>query len=79
MAKYTDEFIIKIKKDAESMTVKEIAEKHHMTTGKIKYIIYRAKPKVSSEEISKKERRDIIFGLDRKKKRKRTFLEWLFG
>ena len=45
MAKYTNEFILRVREDAQTMTVKKLTEKYHMTTGKINYIIYKAKIK----------------------------------
>ena len=45
MAKYTNQFIIKVRADAQNMERKKVADKYHMTLGKINYIIDRAKVK----------------------------------
>ena len=65
MAKYTDEFILRIRRKAKEMTVREVAEEEQMTIGKINYIIYKAELKNNSSE--------------KQPKKEKTFLEWLFG
>jgi len=70
MAKYTDEFILRIRRKAKEMTAREVAEEEQMTIGKINYIIYKAELKNNSSEKQPKKEQP---------KKEKTFLEWLFG
>ena len=73
MAKYTDEFILRIRRKAKEMTVREVAEEEQMTIGKINYIIYKAELKNDQNNKSKKHNPVA------EKKKSKTFLEWLLG
>jgi hypothetical protein len=70
MAKYTDEFILRIRRKAKEMTAREVAEEEQMTIGKINYIIYKAKLKNDSSKKQPKKEKTVF---------EKTFFEWLFG
>jgi hypothetical protein len=70
MAKYTDEFILRIRRKAKEMTANEVAEEEQMTVGKIRYIIYKAKLKNNSSKKQPEKEQP---------KKEKTFFEWLFG
>tara|TARA_R100001443_G_scaffold101914_1_gene109884 strand:+ start:447 stop:668 length:222 start_codon:yes stop_codon:yes gene_type:complete len=73
MAKYTDEFILRVRRKAKEMTANEVAEEEQMTIGKINYIIYKAELKNNQTNKGKKQNPVA------EKKKSKTFLEWLLG
>tara|TARA_B100000700_G_C14510315_1_gene608270 strand:+ start:148 stop:417 length:270 start_codon:yes stop_codon:yes gene_type:complete len=89
MAKYTDEFILRIRRKAKEMTARQVAEEEQMTIGKINYIIYKAELKFDNilerDQSEKSKKRDWIADAhdakekDQKEGKGKTFLEWLLG
>ena len=81
--KYTDEFILRIRRKAKQMTANEVAEEEQMTVGKINYIIYKAELK--NNQTKKSKNRDWVAAAydakekNQKEKKSKTFLEWLLG